>query len=141
MAVEHSPTSVWIQGSTGSLVLIFFASRESLVLPYTFTSQILSFTKSLHCSISLHITLTSPSFSDLALHASLTLSSHLVQSLPPFHLSASDLYIFSVNRSPVASSRCPKNLINFQPTQSVIIYDFSRTKSAPHILIPLSNII
>jgi len=58
-----------------------FASKVFSVIPYTCTQSVAAFA-SLHCSLSMHITLASLSSSDLALHAFLTPSSHLVRGLP-----------------------------------------------------------
>ena len=56
------------------------------VIFHTLTPLFVPFTKSIHWSPSTHITFTSLSFSDFALNAFLTPSSHLVQGLPAYLL-------------------------------------------------------
>ena len=83
---------------------------------YTFTPLFVSFTKSLHFSLSTHITFTSLSFSDLALNAFLT------RSRPASSPSTSNSYTPSINYSPLVRYTCPNHCKTIRSTITLFFY-------------------
>ena len=103
-------------------------SKACLVILYTFIPPLVSFKKSLHCSLSVHSSFASPSFGDLALHTFLTVSTHVVQSLSKARLLSSSDSCTLIHQLNIS-----------QPLQNLPIHSishlFSHTKSAPYYFI------